>query len=58
MECRTIFVKASYFAPGFRMAIDIPDDRDAEEYIDELLDAILSPDLKYNIAWDFVDGIS
>ena len=58
MECRTIFVKASCFAPGFRMAIDIPVDRDDEEYIDELLDAILNEDLKYNAEWDFVDGIS
>lgn len=58
MECRTIYVKASCFAPGFRMAIDVPEDRDAVEYIDELLDAILDRDLKNNTEWDFMDGIS
>lgn len=55
---RTISVKPSCFAPEFEMIISIPDDRDAEEYIDELLDGILSDEFRYNVEWDFVDGIS
>ena len=40
------------------MIIPIPTDRDDEEYIDELLDGILSTELRYNVEWDFVDGLS
>ena len=40
------------------MIIPVPDNRDSEEYIDELLDGILKDDLKYNVEWDFVDGLS
>lgn len=40
------------------MIISIPENRDAEEYIDELLDSILNGDLRYNVEWDFADGIS
>ena len=40
------------------MIIPIPDERDAEEYIDELLEAVLSDEFHYNAEWDFVDGIS
>lgn len=58
MEKRTILVKPSCFAPEFEMIIPIPDNRDAEEYIDELLDAILADEFRYNVEWDFVDGIS
>lgn len=58
MEKRTISVKPSCFAPEFEMIISIPENRDAEEYIDELLDSILNGDLRYNVEWDFADGIS
>lgn len=58
MEKRTIWVKPSCFAPEFEMVIPIQDERNAEEYIDELLDGILNEDMKYNVEWDFVDGIS
>lgn len=58
MEKRTISVKTSCFAPEFEMIISVPEDRDSEEYIDELLDGILNEDLRYNVEWDFVDGIS
>ena len=58
IEKRTIWVKPSCFAPEFEMVVPIPDDRDAEEYIDELLGGILNEDMKYNVEWDFVDGIS
>lgn len=58
MEKRTIWAKPSCFAPEFEMIIPVPEERDAEEYIDELLDAILSDEFRYNVEWDFVDGIS
>lgn len=56
-ERRTIWVKPSSFAPEFEMVIPIPTDRDDEEYIDELLDGILNNEVRYNIEWDFVDGL-
>ena len=58
MEKRTILVRPSCLAPEFEIIISAPEDRDAEEYIDELLDSILNEDLRYNVEWDFVDGIS
>lgn len=58
MEKRTIWVKSSCFASEFEMIIPIPTDRDDEEYIDELLDGILNNEVRYNIEWDFVDGLS
>lgn len=58
MEKRTILVKSSCFAPEFEMIISVPEDRDTEEYIDELLDGSLNDDLRYNTEWDFIDGIS
>lgn len=58
MTKRTIWVKPSCFAPEFEMIISTPNDRDEEEYIDELLDGILNEDMKYNVEWDFIDGIS
>ena len=57
-ERRTISVRSSVFAPEFEMIIKVPDEYDAEEYIDELLDGILSEESKYNIEWDFTDGLS
>ena len=58
MEKRTIYVKPGCFAPGFEMVIPIPIYRDEEEYIDELLDGILNNDMRYNVEWEFIDGIS
>ena len=58
MEKSTILVRPSCLAPEFEIIISVPEDRDAEEYIDELLDSILNEDLRYNVEWDFVDGIS
>ncbi len=58
MEKRSIWVKPSCFIPEFEMIIPIPENRDAEEYIDELLDGILSDEFLYNVEWDFVDGLS
>ena len=58
MEKRTIWLKTSAFAPEITMCIPIPEDRDAEEYIDELLDSILCDEMRCNAEWDFCDGIS
>ena len=58
MEKRTIWVKPSCFTPGFEMIIPVPEDRDDEEYIDELLDGILTDKLRFKIEWDFVDGLN
>ncbi len=52
---RRISVSPSCFAPSFSMLIDVPDSREAEEYIDELLDAILAEEFRYNCEWDFED---
>lgn len=49
-----IRVNLSCFAPILIMEIEIPEKRDAEEYIDELLDGILSDEFRYNVDWDFV----
>lgn len=57
-EKRTISIKPSCFSSEFDMIVSVPEDRDAEEYIDELLDGILNEDLRYNVEWDFIDGIS
>ena len=48
-----IVVSPSCFVPIFIMEIDVPDDRDAEEYIDDLLDTIFSQDHRYNCEWEF-----
>lgn len=51
---RTIWMQTSCFAPTVKVTIDIPKDRDPEEYIDEFLDAILSEEARANCEWDFV----
>ena len=58
MEKRTILVKPSCFAPEFEMIVSIPEDRDAVDYIDELLEGILADEFRRNVEWDFVDGLS
>lgn len=58
MEKKTISAQPSCFAPEFKMIISIPDVRDSEEYIDELLDAILNDEFRYNVEWNFVDELS
>lgn len=58
MEKRTIWVQPSCFSPEFEMIISVPNNRDAEEYIDELLDGILNDDFRYSCKWEFVDGIN
>ena len=51
---KTIWVKPSCFAPEFTMTIDVPDDRDAEEYIDEFLEGVVKEEFAFNLEWDFV----
>lgn len=51
---KTVYVKLSCFAPSFHMTIDVPLGNDAEEYIDEFLEAILNDEYRYNCEWDFV----
>ena len=58
MEKRNITFKSTFFSPSFEMIITVPNDRDAEEYIDELLDGIFSDEVRYNAEWDFVDGLA
>ena len=48
-----IWMQTSCFHPEVKMEFEIPDDRDAEEYIDEYLDDILNDDMRYNVEWDF-----
>lgn len=48
-----IEVCLSCFAPEIKMEIDVPEDRDKEEYIDELLDSMLNDEFRYNVEWDF-----
>lgn len=50
----SIRMTASCFTPTVTMTIDVPTDRDAEEYIDEYLDTILSEDFRLNCEWEFV----
>lgn len=48
-----IWVRPSAFAPEFEMIIRVPNDRDTEEYIEELLDGILREEFRYNVEWGF-----
>lgn len=51
---KKVEVSLSCFAPTFVMEIQIPDNRDSEEYIDELLDSVLNDEFKYNVEWNFI----
>lgn len=50
---RCIIVDLGCFMPSVEMIINVPNDRDDEEYIDEILDSILNVDLRYNCDWEF-----
>lgn len=56
-ERRTISVRSGA-APEFEMIIRVPNGNDAEKYIDEFLDGILSDDNRCNTEWNFIDGLS
>ncbi len=51
IECE---LPLSCFAPTIVMEIQIPNNRDAEEYIDELLESVLAEEFRYNAEWNFV----
>lgn len=53
-ERRTIVLKPDCFHPECKMEIAIPSGRDAEEYIDEYLDSILSENIRFNVEWEFI----
>lgn len=40
------------------MIVTVPENNNAAKYIDGLMDGILSEDIKYNVEWDSLDGIS
>ena len=46
---RKISVNLSCFGPHIEMLISIPNNINAEEYIDILLDHILAEDYRYNV---------
>lgn len=52
MDVRVI-VTPSCFVPSFIMEIDVPEDRDTEEFIDEYLDMLFSHDNRYNCEWSY-----
>lgn len=49
-----IEVTLSCFVRTFMMEIIVPINVDAEEYIDEFLESILSEEFRYNVEWNFV----
>lgn len=51
-----IVIRPNCETPVFEMTISVPDDRDAEEYIDEFLDGVLAKELRDSCFWDFADG--
>lgn len=52
---RIVIVSPVWSMPEFRMSIEVPIDRDDEEFIDEYLDSLLAEDLRYNCEWEFAD---
>lgn len=57
-ERRTIHVNGTSYSPDFDVTIEVPNKCDAEEFIDSTLGRILSEEVKYDLEWEFVDGIS
>lgn len=51
---KTIALYPGMSATPVVMTISIPADRDAEEYIDEYLDGLLSDFVRYNCEWEFI----
>ena len=48
---KRIEVTLSCFAPTIIMEVHVPEGREAEEYIDELLGSILADEFKCNAEW-------
>ncbi len=51
---RTIKLFPGMAAKPIRITLEIPLDRDQEEYIDEYLDGLLSSFVRYNCEWEFM----
>lgn len=51
---KTIALYLGTSAVPIKITLNIPDSRDAEEYIDDLLDGLLNDSVKYNSEWEFV----
>lgn len=51
---KSIILSPDCFHKDVLMEIVVPEDQDAEEYIDQYLDSILNEDVKYNCEWNFV----
>ena len=51
---KRITVTPCCFYPDCIMEIDVPDNEDAEEYIDGFLEAIIDSEFRYNVEWDFI----
>lgn len=56
--CKKKTERAIQLYPGMStepvtITIRVPNDRDAEEYIDEYLDGLLSDFVRYNCEWEF-----
>ena len=50
---RTIKLYPGMSVEPVMLVIMVPDDKDAEEYIDEYLDGLLSDFVRYNCEWEF-----
>ena len=50
---KTIQLYPGTSAEPVTITIRVPNDRDAEEYIDEYLDGLLSDCVRYNCEWEF-----
>ncbi len=48
-----ILLSLPNFATKIRMEINVPNDRDPEEYIEEMIDFIFNENIIYDIDWDF-----
>lgn len=48
-----IIIKLNYFITDLVMEVFVPDDQDPEEYIDYLLETILTDELRYSCDWEF-----
>ena len=51
---KTIRLYPGNSATPIMITIGVPQSRDAEEYIDEYLDGLLSDFVRYNCDWDFI----
>ena len=53
MERRTISVKPEHYPPEFQMIVDVPEGKDAEDYVEEFLMWVLDSDIWTTVEWTF-----